>query len=1108
MQTMLNYLPTAVTIFTTRLFTSIAALVATLILIAIPLHAQTDPRSIMGSGNFENGNGDGGTGATAADQYNALTILGAKMSRMNIYPDHYWNGSAATPTAVQSGILQAHTNGNTPMILFEYYTNLGALGDYNKWYAIGRDFATQFRPNSPWLTSQGVTGWGISVYGAINEPDNANAIPKTGAGSYYDALKGLADGVHSVDPTLKVIPGGFMSENAFQDHTLRGYGPAIAPLLNDGTLDGIDLHTYNDISFAPIVKSDGSNSFDWSPQSDFDSVKSASGITRDINFYSTEFNFKDESSQGIDENLAAKRFLTCIWANLGVVKNDGHTGATGFAFPWNIFHTASQDAVYGLNTQLNPWTPRARGVTLQLVLDQSAGMDFVSRDPKGRGEFILNGNNKKMWVWQNYSTWSNIAGTSYNVTGIPAGATTLTVYGWDGQRGAPIQLSGQTSYNVTGLATNETFMFVANAADGGTPQPDLIVTNISWSPPSPVAGNAVTFSATIKNQGTAATPSGVVHRVSFSVDGTQVNWSDTDTNSLAAGASITLTANNGPSGSSTWTATSGTHTILANVDDTNLIAESNESNNTLTASLTVGSGQPDLIVTAIAWSPPSPVTGNAVTFSATIKNQGTAATPSGVIHGVEFRVDGVQTNWSDTSTASLAAGATRTVTANSGPSGSSTWTATAGAHTILATVDDVNRIAESNESNNTLTASLTVGSGQPDLIVTGIAWSPPSPVTGNAVTFSATIKNQGTAATPSGVVHRVSFSVDGTQVNWSDTNTSSLAAGASITLTANNGPSGSSTWTATSGTHTILANVDDTNLIAESNESNNTLSSSMTVGSGLPDLIVTGISWSPSSPVAGNAVTFSATIKNQGTAATPSGVIHGVEFRVDGVQVNWSDNNTASLAAGASETLTANGGPTGSSTWTATSGTHTILATVDDVNRIAESNESNNTLTASMTVGSSQTQLLLNPGFESGNVNWVATAGVITNSTSRTPRSGSWYAWLNGYGSAHTDSLYQQIIVPSSATSATLTFYLKIDTAETTTTTAFDTLQVQIRNSANTVLATLATYSNLNKSTVYVQKSFDVTAYKGQTIRVYFLGIEDSSLQTSFLIDDTAVTIQ
>ena len=45
-------------------------------------------------------------------------------------------------------------------------------------------------------------------------------------------------------------------------------------------------------------------------------------------------------------------------------------------------------------------------------------------------------------------------------------------------------------------------------------------------------------------------------------------------------------------------------------------------------------------------------------------------------------------------------------------------------------------------------------------------------------------------------------------------------------------------------------------------------------GSGSPDLIVTDITWTPSSPAAGNEVVFSATIKNQGTAATPSGVKH------------------------------------------------------------------------------------------------------------------------------------------------------------------------------------------------------------------------------------------
>jgi subtilisin family serine protease len=152
-------------------------------------------------------------------------------------------------------------------------------------------------------------------------------------------------------------------------------------------------------------------------------------------------------------------------------------------------------------------------------------------------------------------------------------------------------------------------------------------------------------------------------------------------------------------------------------------------------------------------------------------------------------------------------------------------------------------------------------------------------------------------------------------------------------------------------------------------------------------------------------------------------------------------------------------------------------------------------------------QLLLNPGFESGNVNWVITTGVISNS-GRPPRTGTWFAWLDGYGTTHTDSCYQQITIPANVASATLSFWVRIDTAETTTTTQFDRLQVQIRNSANTVLATLATYSNLDKNSSYVLKTFNLNAYRGQTIRVYFLGTEDSSLQTSFVIDDTAVNTQ
>jgi hypothetical protein len=171
------------------------------------------------------------------------------------------------------------------------------------------------------------------------------------------------------------------------------------------------------------------------------------------------------------------------------------------------------------------------------------------------------------------------------------------------------------------------------------------------------------------------------------------------------------------------------------------------------------------------------------------------------------------------------------------------------------------------------------------------------------------------------------------------------------------------------------------------------------------------------------------------------------------------------------------------------------------------------TTTYSLTVSStSQQQLFGNAGFENGSASpapWVPTTGVIDNDNVSEPaRTGSWKAWLDGYGTTHTDTLYQQVTIPSTATSATLNFYLHIDTSETTTITAFDTLKVQIRNSANTVLATLVTYSNLNKNTGYALKTFNLNAYIGQTIRVYFLGVEDSSLQTSFVIDDTSLNVQ
>ena len=185
-------------------------------------------------------------------------------------------------------------------------------------------------------------------------------------------------------------------------------------------------------------------------------------------------------------------------------------------------------------------------------------------------------------------------------------------------------------------------------------------------------------------------------------------------------------------------------------------------------------------------------------------------------------------------------------------------------------------------------------------------------------------------------------------------------------------------------------------------------------------------------------------------------------------------------------------------------GSHTLVAKAyDAANNIGTS--SNVAFSINNTVSK---QLILNGGFESGSTSWTATSGVITNDSSQASRAGTYKAWLNGYGAAHVDSLYQQITIPSTSTSTTLNFWLKVVSDETTTTQAFDTLKLQIRNSSGTVLSTLATYSNLNKGTSYISKSFDLSAYKGQTIRIYFLGTEGSVTATSFLIDDVSVVTQ
>jgi hypothetical protein len=190
---------------------------------------------------------------------------------------------------------------------------------------------------------------------------------------------------------------------------------------------------------------------------------------------------------------------------------------------------------------------------------------------------------------------------------------------------------------------------------------------------------------------------------------------------------------------------------------------------------------------------------------------------------------------------------------------------------------------------------------------------------------------------------------------------------------------------------------------------------------------------------------------------------------------------------------------------TATAGTSTVTIT-------GVSGSLTHTTTVSLTISSSNTaqQLIGNPGFENGTntAPWTLTSGVLNSSSAEPPHSGVFDAWLDGFGTTHTDTATQKVTIPSNVTTATLSFFLHIDTAETTTTTAFDHLDVQVLNTSGTVLATLGSFSNLNHATGYQQHSFSMLNFKGQTVQIRFIGTEDSSLQTSFVIDDVNLNVQ
>ena len=231
-------------------------------------------------------------------------------------------------------------------------------------------------------------------------------------------------------------------------------------------------------------------------------------------------------------------------------------------------------------------------------------------------------------------------------------------------------------------------------------------------------------------------------------------------------------------------------------------------------------------------------------------------------------------------------------------------------------------------------------------------------------------------------------------------------------------------------------------------------------------------------------------------------------FVATALAVNFTDTSTD---PDGNATITAHAwtfGDGGTSTATNPSHTYAAPGTYSVSEKVTDNGGLTSTKTTPVTVVST-IQLIGNPGFESGTAApWVMPAGVLNNSAAEPAHRGTWDVWLNGKGVANASTLSQQVVIPTGKTSATLSFYLHVDTAETTTTLVKDHLIVRVTDAADNVLAVLATYSNLDHASGYVFHTLDMTPYLGKTVKVKFSGNENASLQTSFVLDDIGLIVR
>jgi len=482
---------------------------------------------------------------------------------------------------------------------------------------------------------------------------------------------------------------------------------------------------------------------------------------------------------------------------------------------------------------------------------------------------------------------------------------------------------------------------------------DLTVTEVA-GPTNGVTGEAITLTNVVANLGTDAAGSSTVR---FYLSSNNI----IETTDLLLGSRSTGTLNGDQSSSNNTSITipvsvpAATYYLGAIADYDDAIPESSETNNALAGNLMEIAIGPDLVMTVLS-GPPMGSPSGTVKLTNIVQNIGSGSTAGGYFYlGFYLSSDAVistnddQLIGSQPVFSSLATGQSR----SNNTSVTIPAIVPAGTYYLGAIADDGfaypygGGIPEAIETNNTLAGTLIEIQAGIDLAVTQVV-GPTNAVTGETISVTNGVTNLGNDGAGSSIL-RLYLSTN----NIIETTDRLL--GSRLVSALGPGQSSSNSTSVTipvnvgAGTYYLGAIADYSNLIPESDETNNALAGEMMEIAIGPDLVMAALS-GPSVGSSGGVLTLTNTVQNIGTGGTVHSYFAiGFYLSVD-ASISVADQFLGNQAVLAD--LPPGQSATNKSSLTVPisvpAGTYYLGAIADYSSLLAESDETNNDLAGSM----------------------------------------------------------------------------------------------------------------------------------------------------------------